>query len=138
MPYFTFKPPIHGKSDEDAGRDLAKAVDEIEQFCKQHDVTLDAQGFMYSWTGGTRVFVEREGDESGAIKTLAAVAMGVKWNDSRNTASFLILCGADTAGMRSFVKQVAAAQGATCIIYEGGQQTQADGIIHHTVIEEPL
>lgn len=106
MPFFVLQPP----KDEAQFAELGK---EIYAAAKAFGMTMEAEGFLLAWVGGTRVIVERI---DGKIASLALVTIGKRWTYSDFTATVLFYHGSDQ--MLEFIKQIAAALGASALFHE--------------------
>lgn len=92
---------------------------------------LEAEGFLFSWIGGTRVLIERA--ESGEIVSMALVTIGKRWTHNDTTATVLLMEG-NREPMLEFVKQIAAALGATELFVQNPLPVQRLKHREYTVI----
>lgn len=124
MSFHVVQPP----KDEAA---FAAAGKEIIEASRRLGMRLDTEGFLFSWTAGTRVVVER--DSSGQIVSMALVTMGKRWTHDDTTATVLHLEG-NREPMLEFVKQISAALGATELFVQNPLPVQKEKHREYTVI----
>lgn len=97
---------------------------------------FDAQGFLYSWTAGTRVIVER--DAEGQIIGMVLLAVGKRWIANDFTASVMAVKG-DRDALLAYTRNIAAALGATSLFIENEEpEILTAGQRRWTVIEHKL
>ena len=97
---------------------------------------LDAQGFLFAWTAGTRVLVER--DAEGIIIGMALVAVGKRWIAQDFTASVMGVIG-NREALLDFARNIAAALGATSLYVEEEEaEVLQNGDVRRTVLEIKL
>lgn len=129
MSFSVIQPP----KDETAFTDTGK---EIHAAAKKFGLNLDVEGFLFAWTSGTRVAVERNAE--GEIISLAMVAVGKRWVTSDFTASVLELQG-NREGMLEFLKVICNALGATSLfVEEEGTLSDTPGLRRYVVQEIKL
>lgn len=92
---------------------------------------LEAEGFLFSWIGGTRVLVEKT--ETGEIVSMALVTIGKRWTHNDTTATVLLMEG-NREPMLEFVKQIASALGATELFVQNPLPVQRLKHREYTVI----
>ena len=92
---------------------------------------LEAEGFLFSWIGGTRVLVEKT--EAGEIVSMALVTIGKRWTHNDTTATVLRMEG-NREPMLEFVKQIASALGATELFVQNPLPVQRLKHREYTVI----
>lgn len=92
---------------------------------------LEAEGFLFSWIGGTRVLVEKT--EAGEIVSMALVTIGKRWTHNDTTATVLLMEG-NREQMLEFVKQIASALGATELFVQNPLPVQRLKHREYTVI----
>lgn len=109
MAFEVVSPPESDEQLAEQGKEIIEAADRM-------GLTLDVQGFLYAWVGGTRVVVHR--DSEGKIDTIAMMALGKRWLHNDTTASILDIRGKDTEGLIEFCKTLAKFAGAECIFIE--------------------
>ena len=109
---------------------------ELFQASRDLGLTLDAQGFLFAWTSGTRVIVER--DTEGNVIGMVLMAVGQRWVANDHTASIMAVEGNRDA-LLEYARNIAAALGATSLFIEDVEtQTLPNGDIRRTVIEHKL
>lgn len=108
MPFFVIQPPANEQEYANVGKEIYEASIRL-------GMTLDPEGFLFAWTAGTRVIVER--DDSDVIVSLALVTIGRRWVRRDNTATVLELRG-NRETLFEYVKQIAAALGASSLFIE--------------------
>lgn len=124
MSFLVVQPP----KDEQEFAALGKELVEAGRKLGMH---LEAEGFLYSWIGGTRVVIER--DTSGEIVTMGLVSLGKRWTHNDTTATVLLLEG-NREPMLEFIKQISAALGATELFVQNPLPVQKLKHREYTVI----
>jgi hypothetical protein len=127
--YQVLQPVTDENSFAERGKEIVAAALEL-------GMSIDTQGFLLAWVNGTRVLVER--DAAGKIIALAFVAVGRRWIKDDFTATILELRGHDQPAMLEFIKQIAAALGATSLFFQPEDPVEEDGRRVHRVYEMKL
>ena len=123
MPFRVVQPPTNQEEFAELGKRLFAAAQAL-------GIPLDPEGFLYSWVNGTRVVVEEVGDE---IRGFAMLAAGKRWTHNDTTATVLLMEG-NREPMLEFVKQIAAALGATELFVQNPLPVQRLKHREYTVI----
>ena len=109
---------------------------ELFQASRDLGLTLDAQGFLFAWTSGTRVVVER--DSEGKIIGMLLMAVGQRWIAKDFTASVMAVEG-NREALLEYSRNIAAALGATSLYVEDLEsETLPNGDIRRSVTEHKL
>lgn len=108
MSFSVIQPPKDEEEFAKVGKELYAAATAL-------GLNLDAEGFLFSWTSGTRVVVER--DDSDAIVSFALVTIGQRWIAKDFTASVLALKGNRETTL-AFIQTISNALGATSLFIE--------------------
>lgn len=129
MSFHVIQPP----ADESA---FGKSGVELFEASVKLGLELDAQGFLYAWSSGTRVVVER--DEEGTIIGILLMAVGQRWVAKDFTASVMVVVG-NREPLLEYSRNIASALGATSMYVEQEEtETLANGDVRRTVIEHKL
>lgn len=100
-------------------------------------MTLEPEGFLFSWTSGTRIVVERD-NTSKEIIGMGIVSVGRRWIANDFSATILEFRGEKKQPLFDFIVQICKAQGATVLFFEPDAPREIDGKLVHIVVEYPL
>lgn len=128
MPFFVIQPPKDEQEYADTGKEIYEAS-------KVLGMDLDPEGFLFSWTAGTRVAVERDG--SGKIISMALVTVGRRWIRQDTTATVLEIRG-NREAMFEYVKQIASALGASSLFIEEEQVNTVNPKLKQYTVSEHI
>lgn len=124
MSFVVVQPPKDETEFAELGKQLVEAGRAL-------GMQLEAEGFLFSWIGGTRVLVEKT--EAGEIVSMALVTIGKRWTHNDTTATVLLMEG-NREQMLEFVKQIASALGATELFVQNPLPVQRLKHREYTVI----
>lgn len=124
MSFVVVQPPKDETEFAELGKQLVEAGRAL-------GMQLEAEGFLFSWIGGTRVLVEKT--ETGEIVSMALVTIGKRWTHNDTTATVLLMEG-NREPMLEFVKQIASALGATELFVQNPLPVQRLKHREYTVI----
>lgn len=128
MSFSVIQPPKDEEAFAKVGKELYEAADKL-------GLQLDAEGFLFSWTSGTRVIVQR--DQADAIVSFALVTVGKRWVFRDFTASVLAIRG-NREPTIEFIKTVCNAMGATSIFIEEEAPLEEGPTLRRYVVQEIL
>lgn len=126
MSFSVIQPPKDETAFSEVGQEIFKAAARL-------GLTLDAEGFLFSWTAGTRVIVQRDADNG--IVSLALVTVGKRWIFKDFTASVLAIRG-NREPTIEFIKTVCNAMGATSIFIEEEDPLEETPELRRYVVQE--
>lgn len=112
---------------------FAKVGQELVLAAKNLGLNLDTEGFLFSWTSGTRVVVQR--DSADAIVSFALVTIGKRWVHSDFTASVLEIRG-NREPTLNFIKTISNALGATSLFIEEETLLEETPELRRYVVQE--
>lgn len=113
--------------------EFARVGKELFDAAGKLGLELDAEGFLFSWTAGTRVVVQR--DEANTVVSLALVTIGKRWLHKDFTATVLAIRG-DREQTMAFIKIVCNAMGATSLFVEEEVALEETPTLRRYVVQE--
>ena len=129
MSFHVVQPPADEAAYNEVGVELFQASRDL-------GFNFDTQGFLFAWTSGTRVIVERDADQK--IIGMVLMAVGQRWVANDHTASIMAVEGNRDA-LLEYARNIAAALGATSLFIEDAEaETLPDGTVRRVVIEHKL